>query len=144
MHSSTHPRPLTGSFRLGVFDTSVLTQDITAALKRGRPSSILAEPMTRTDILAALPVWAQEPHRRQMDGLGRLLHRFPAFHQAAPSSWQVGRTNMQITAPPWGWPPSTRCERPVPRAAMPGTGRVLLRRQASTYATTTTVRNALT
>ncbi|MDQ0577827.1 hypothetical protein QF030_000005 [Streptomyces rishiriensis] len=59
------------------------------------------EPMTRTDILAALPTAVQEPHRRQMNGLGRLLHRFPAFHQAAPGRWQLGRTNMQITAPPW-------------------------------------------
>ncbi|MET7575203.1 PIN domain-containing protein [Streptomyces sp. NPDC005492] len=58
-------------------------------------------PMTRTDILAALPTSAQYPHRRQMDGLGRLLHRFPAFHQPAPGKWQLGRTNMQITAPPW-------------------------------------------
>ncbi|MFF4709317.1 PIN domain-containing protein [Streptomyces sp. NPDC001288] len=59
------------------------------------------EPMTRTDILAALPAAVQGPHRRQMDGLGRLLHRFPAFHQAASGRWQLGRTNMQITAPPW-------------------------------------------
>ncbi|MET7718634.1 PIN domain-containing protein [Streptomyces sp. NPDC005407] len=58
-------------------------------------------PMTRTAILAALPRSAQEPHRRQMDGLGRLLHRFPAFHQAEPGRWQVGRINVQITAPPW-------------------------------------------
>ncbi|MGW5657505.1 PIN domain-containing protein [Streptomyces humi] len=57
--------------------------------------------MTRTDILSALPAAAQHPHRRQMDGLGRLLHRFPAFHQPAPGKWQLGRTNMQITAPPW-------------------------------------------
>ncbi|WP_331739900.1 hypothetical protein OG613_44785 (plasmid) [Streptomyces sp. NBC_00015] len=57
--------------------------------------------MTRTDILAALPTAVQEPHRRQMNGLGRLLHRFPAFHQAAPGRWQLGRTNMQITAPSW-------------------------------------------
>ncbi|WP_221360900.1 PIN domain-containing protein [Streptomyces beigongshangae] len=58
-------------------------------------------PMTRTDILSALPAAAQRPHRRQMDGLGRLLHRFPAFHQPAPGKWQLGRANMQITAPPW-------------------------------------------
>ncbi len=39
----TRPRPLTGAgLRLGVFDTSVLTSDIIAALKRGKPSSILA------------------------------------------------------------------------------------------------------
>ncbi|MFE6398076.1 PIN domain-containing protein [Streptomyces alboflavus] len=57
--------------------------------------------MTRTDILAALPAALQEPHRRQIDGLGRLLHRFPAFHQAAPGRWQLGRTNMQVNAPPW-------------------------------------------
>ncbi|MFF3166759.1 PIN domain-containing protein [Streptomyces sp. NPDC003273] len=59
------------------------------------------EPMTRTDILAALPAAVQEPHRRQMDGLGRLLHRFPAFHQAAPGKWQLGRANMQISASSW-------------------------------------------
>ncbi|MCT9011003.1 PIN domain-containing protein [Streptomyces rhizosphaerihabitans] len=60
------------------------------------------EPMTRTAILAAFPASAQEPHRRHMDGLGRLLHRFPAFHQAEPGRWQIGRANMQITAPRWG------------------------------------------
>ncbi|MGV9351252.1 PIN domain-containing protein [Streptomyces spiralis] len=60
------------------------------------------EPMTRTAILAALPAWAQEPHRRQMAGLERLLHRFPVFHQPAPGRWQVGRTNVQISAPRWG------------------------------------------
>ncbi|MGW2827088.1 PIN domain-containing protein [Streptomyces sp. NPDC001443] len=59
-------------------------------------------PMTRTDILSALPAAAQHPHRRQMDGLDRLLHRFPAFHQPAPGKWQLGRANMQITASPWG------------------------------------------
>ncbi|MFF8883305.1 PIN domain-containing protein [Streptomyces flaveolus] len=58
------------------------------------------EPMTRTAILAALPAPVQEPHRLQMDGLGRLLHRFPAFHQAEPGRWQVGRTNMRMTSPP--------------------------------------------
>ncbi|MFI1358103.1 PIN domain-containing protein [Streptomyces sp. NPDC020898] len=60
------------------------------------------EPMTRTDILAALPASVHQPHRRQMDGLGRLLHRFPAFHQTGPGRWQIGRTNAQITAAPWG------------------------------------------
>ncbi|MGI5518400.1 PIN domain-containing protein [Streptomyces sp. CA-106131] len=59
------------------------------------------EPMTRTDILSALPAAAQHPHRRQMDGLARLLHRFPAFHQPAPGKWQFGRANMRITASPW-------------------------------------------
>ncbi|MGA5454415.1 PIN domain-containing protein [Streptomyces umbrinus] len=59
-------------------------------------------PMTRTDILGALPAVVQEPHRRQMNGLGRLLHRFPAFHQAAPGRWQIGRANVQISAQPWG------------------------------------------
>ncbi|MFF7242037.1 PIN domain-containing protein [Streptomyces collinus] len=59
------------------------------------------EPMTRTEILAALPASVQEPHRRQMDGLGRLLHRFPAFHQAAPGKWQFGRANVQISASSW-------------------------------------------
>ncbi|MFG2960860.1 PIN domain-containing protein [Streptomyces sp. NPDC048291] len=58
------------------------------------------EPMTRTDILSLLPAAVQQPHRRQMDGLGRLLHRFPAFHQPAPGKWQLGRTNLQITGPP--------------------------------------------
>ncbi|MFB7935438.1 hypothetical protein ACFC4C_40755 [Streptomyces sp. NPDC056039] len=59
------------------------------------------EPMPRTDILSVLPASVQEPHRRQMDELGRLLHRFPAFHQAAPGLWQLGKTDMQVTAPPW-------------------------------------------
>jgi hypothetical protein len=53
-------------------------------------------PMTRTEILNALPESVQTPHRRQMDGLGRLLHRFPAFHQAEPGRWQLGRTNVQV------------------------------------------------
>jgi hypothetical protein len=59
------------------------------------------EPMTRTEILDGLPGPPDEPHRRQMDGLGRLLHRFPAFHQPAPGRWQLGRTGTQITASPW-------------------------------------------
>ncbi|MFF7191115.1 hypothetical protein ACFZAR_39295 [Streptomyces sp. NPDC008222] len=42
------------------------------------------EPMTRTNIPAALPLSAQESHRAQMDRPARMLHRFPAFHQAAP------------------------------------------------------------
>lgn len=44
MHSLyDRPRWSTGAgFRVGVFDTSVLTSDIIAALKRGKPSSILA------------------------------------------------------------------------------------------------------
>ncbi|MFF7191397.1 hypothetical protein ACFZAR_40835 [Streptomyces sp. NPDC008222] len=43
MYSSVlaRPRPLNGGFRLGVFDTSVLTTDVTAAVYRRRPSSIL-------------------------------------------------------------------------------------------------------
>ncbi|WP_437004007.1 PIN domain-containing protein [Streptomyces sp. enrichment culture] len=59
-------------------------------------------PMTRTEILAALPASVQTPHRRQMDGLGRLLHRFPAFHQAEPGRWQLGRANVRIPASSWG------------------------------------------
>ncbi|MEU9547315.1 hypothetical protein [Streptomyces mirabilis] len=46
--------------------------------------------MTRTEILAALPESVQTPHRRQMDGLERLLHRFPAFHQVESGRWQQG------------------------------------------------------
>ncbi|WP_331731980.1 PIN domain-containing protein [Streptomyces sp. NBC_00989] len=53
-------------------------------------------PMTRTEILAALPATVQIPHRRQMDGLGRLLHRFPAFCQVEPGRWQLGRANVQV------------------------------------------------
>lgn len=62
MYSSTYPRPLTGGFRLGVFDTSALTQDITAALKRGRPSSILAG-MQHGTLRGFIPhyVWAEVP-----------------------------------------------------------------------------------
>ncbi|WP_158698037.1 PIN domain-containing protein [Streptomyces prunicolor] len=52
--------------------------------------------MTRTEILAALPESAQTPHRRQMDGLGRLLHRFPAFCQVESGRWQLGRANVQV------------------------------------------------
>jgi hypothetical protein len=38
----TRPRPSTGAgFRIGVFDTSVLATDVTAAAFRGRPSSIV-------------------------------------------------------------------------------------------------------
>jgi hypothetical protein len=53
---------LTGGFRLGVFDTSVLTQDITAALKRGRPSSIL-DGMRHGTLRGFIPhyVWAEVP-----------------------------------------------------------------------------------
>ncbi|MET7898312.1 hypothetical protein [Streptomyces mirabilis] len=68
------------------------------------------EPMTGTRILSALPAAAQNPHRRQTVGPGRLLHRFLAFHQPAPGKWQVGRVDLQITAPPW----ASRCP-PTPR-----------------------------
>jgi hypothetical protein len=63
MYSSTYPQPLTGgAFRLGVFDTSVLTQDVTAALKRGEPSSILAG-MQYGTLRGFIPhyVWAEVP-----------------------------------------------------------------------------------
>jgi hypothetical protein len=54
MYSSAYPRPLAGGgFRLGAFDTSVLTSDVTAALKRGQPSSILAGMRFGGDVLAA-------------------------------------------------------------------------------------------
>ncbi|SBT94942.1 hypothetical protein GA0115233_11107 [Streptomyces sp. DI166] len=56
--------------------------------------------MTRTDILAALPESVQTPHRRQMEGLGRLLHRFPAFNQVEPGRWQLGRANVQVRPRP--------------------------------------------
>ncbi|MFI8294141.1 hypothetical protein ACIGBL_33970 [Streptomyces sp. NPDC085614] len=55
------------------------------------------EPLTRSTILERLSSPPTEPHRRQMDGLGRLLHRFPAFHQDAPGKWQLGRSNLQLT-----------------------------------------------
>ncbi|MCZ0999704.1 hypothetical protein O1M63_18815 [Streptomyces mirabilis] len=66
MYSSVHgrPRPLDPhkGFRLGVFDTSVLTSDITAALKRGKPSSILAG-MRHGTLRGFIPhcVWAEVP-----------------------------------------------------------------------------------
>lgn len=55
-------------------------------------------PLTRTEILQRLPQPPAETHRRQMDGLTRLLHRFPAFHQAEPGRWQLGRTSVRFTA----------------------------------------------
>ncbi|MEU7406115.1 PIN domain-containing protein [Streptomyces sp. NPDC044948] len=61
--NSAYPRPLTvGGFRLGVFDTSVLTQDVTAALKRSKPSSILAG-MQHGTLRGYIPhyVWAEVP-----------------------------------------------------------------------------------
>ncbi|WP_405776202.1 PIN domain-containing protein [Streptomyces sp. NBC_01538] len=61
---SGRPRPLElhRGFRLGVFDTSVLTSDITAALKRGKPSSILAG-MRYGTLRGFIPhyVWAEVP-----------------------------------------------------------------------------------
>ncbi|MEU7031381.1 PIN domain-containing protein [Streptomyces sp. NPDC046275] len=54
------------------------------------------KPLTRSAILERLPAPRSEPHRLQMDGLGRLLHRFPAFHQATPGRWQLGRSNLQV------------------------------------------------
>ncbi|KIF02127.1 hypothetical protein PL81_31645 [Streptomyces sp. RSD-27] len=57
------------------------------------------EPLTRSAILERLSAPPPETHRRQMDGLGRLLHRFPAFHQAAPGQWQLGRANVQVSRP---------------------------------------------
>jgi hypothetical protein len=61
MNSQVIP-PLAGSFRLGVFDTSVLTSDILAALKRGQPSSILAG-MQYGTLRGFIPhyVWAEVP-----------------------------------------------------------------------------------
>jgi hypothetical protein len=55
-------QPLTGSFWLGVFDTSVLTSDVTAVLKRGEPSSILAG-MQYGTLRGFIPryVWAEVP-----------------------------------------------------------------------------------
>lgn len=51
-----------GGFRLGVFDTPVLTQDVTAALKRGQPSLILAG-MRHGTLRGFIPryVWAEVP-----------------------------------------------------------------------------------
>ncbi|MFF4542152.1 hypothetical protein [Streptomyces aureus] len=77
-------------------------------------------PMTRTDILAALPSAVQTPHRRQMDELGRLLHCFPAFHEAEIDRWQIGRTNVQVTAPPWLQQRLKRCKRPCPAVPLFG------------------------
>lgn len=57
------------------------------------------EPLTRTVILQKLSSPPAEPHRRQMDGLGRLLHRFSAFHQVEPGWWQLGRRNVQVGRP---------------------------------------------
>ncbi|MFD8477255.1 PIN domain-containing protein [Streptomyces globisporus] len=57
------------------------------------------EPLTRTAILQKLSSPPSEPHRRQMAGLGRLLHRFPAFHQVDPGRWQLGRSNVQVGRP---------------------------------------------
>jgi hypothetical protein len=53
---------LADGFRIGVFDTSVLTQDITAALKRGWPSSIV-NGMQYGPLRGFIPhyVWAEVP-----------------------------------------------------------------------------------
>ncbi|MET7777451.1 hypothetical protein ABZT28_16905 [Streptomyces sp. NPDC005388] len=60
----TRPRPLdpNGGFRIGVFDTSVLTSDITAVLKRGKPSSVPAG-MRYGTLRGFIPhyVWAEVP-----------------------------------------------------------------------------------
>ncbi|MFD0078549.1 PIN domain-containing protein [Streptomyces sp. NPDC127166] len=58
-----------------------------------------SEPLPRTAILRRLPSPPAEPHQRQMDGLGRLLRRFPAFHQTEPGRWQLGRSNVQVSRP---------------------------------------------
>ncbi|CAM5651515.1 hypothetical protein SGRIM119S_02961 [Streptomyces griseorubiginosus] len=62
MYSSVFDRPLSGGLRIGVFDTSVLTQDITATLKRRRPSSIL-DGMRYGTLRGFIPhyVWAEVP-----------------------------------------------------------------------------------
>ncbi|MEU5137389.1 hypothetical protein [Streptomyces californicus] len=57
------------------------------------------EPLTRTAISERLSSPLTEPHQRQIDGLGRLLHRFPASHQARPGRWQLGRSNVQVGPP---------------------------------------------
>ncbi|MEU3051781.1 PIN domain-containing protein [Streptomyces griseus] len=67
--------------------------------KVARTLACSPQPLTRTAILEKLSPPLAEPHRRQMDGLGRLLHRFPAFHQAGPGRWQLGRSNVQVSPP---------------------------------------------
>ncbi|WP_445684464.1 hypothetical protein [Streptomyces reticuli] len=57
------------------------------------------EPLTRTAILQKLSSPPAESHPRQMDRLGRLRHRFPAFHQVEPGRWQLGRRNVQVGRP---------------------------------------------
>ncbi|MGW1093341.1 PIN domain-containing protein [Streptomyces sp. NPDC002596] len=59
------------------------------------------EPLPRTAILERLPEPPTEPRRLQMDGLGRLLNRFPAFHETTRGRWQLGRSNMQVNSEPW-------------------------------------------
>ncbi|MEU9313455.1 hypothetical protein [Streptomyces sp. NPDC048256] len=61
MNSQVTP-PLAGSFRLGVFDTSVLTSDVVSALGRGKPSSILTG-MQHGTLRGFIPhyVWAEVP-----------------------------------------------------------------------------------
>jgi hypothetical protein len=83
----TSPRPSTGAgFRIGVFDTSVLATDVTAAVFRGRPSSIV-DGMRYGTLRGFIPhyVWAEVPRV-----LADLKHEGGAFDLAAAERlwWQ--------------------------------------------------------
>jgi len=52
------------------------------------------EPMTRTEILAAVGEFPGRSHRDRMDDLYALLSTYPAFCEIAPHQWQLGRTNV--------------------------------------------------
>ncbi|WP_199578035.1 hypothetical protein [Streptomyces sp. CRB46] len=52
------------------------------------------EPMTRTDILAALGTGTAPPANGRT---GTAPAPLPAFHQAVPGRWQLGKNNMQIS-----------------------------------------------
>ncbi|GAX58527.1 hypothetical protein [Streptomyces olivochromogenes] len=94
------PRPVSpnGGFRPGGFDTSVLTPNITAALKRGRPFSILAGMHYGTlggfapvVLLAAdSDLVRQDVAARHWPALRTVLGKIGAAEQAvrgAPSRW---------------------------------------------------------
>jgi hypothetical protein len=70
------------------------------------------EPMCRTKILEGLKSGPGHPlsgtgHRHAMGGLDRMLHRFPAFNEAARGRWQLGRSNVAFRMAPREAPPDT-------------------------------------
>jgi hypothetical protein len=52
------------------------------------------QPMTRSDILNAVPEFPGHTHFDRMYGLYALLRSYPMFCETCPHRWQVGRVDV--------------------------------------------------